>query len=51
LSSGVNHFVEKGYVKSDSKKKEYIIIIRFKHPLVNDKIDYNNLKFILKLRR
>lgn len=42
LMESINHFVEKVYVKFDSEKKEHIITIRFKLPLVNDRIDYKD---------
>jgi len=42
LQESINQFVEKVYVRFDKEKKEHIITIRFKIPLVDDKIDYND---------
>jgi len=42
IQDAINKFVERILLSWDSEKKEHIVTIQFKLPLVNDKIDYHD---------
>jgi DNA invertase Pin-like site-specific DNA recombinase/DNA-binding transcriptional MerR regulator len=44
LQDALNNFVDKVTIRYDHEKSEHIVSIKFKLPLVNDKIKYKDLK-------